>query len=443
MIRDIAIFDIAVDQIEPHPQNPRKDLGDLTELCESIKANGIMQNLTLVPLDDQYTRFRCVIGHRRLAAAKKVGLHSVPATIADGMDEKEQIAVMVAENMQRADLTIPEQAQAVQLMLDLGEDFGSIADRTGLSESTVRRRAKLAAYDQGALEKAYKRGASLFDLEKIEKIEDPELQAKCLAAAGTKNFEYELSQALYDQKRKKEFAKMEAILAKFATKTDKYNGIYIANMYNASSIENYGLGSDAGIEAFKKKYPPDAVFTYAGDGPFYVYYTSKNGENERKKKEIEQECVRERQRRIEAKEKELHHRRMEFLAQTIADGDVVMTDALIDMILDKIEGTKGYWLDARLKDFEKLVEDMDAAYTLENPMARIAEILYMENGTGLSWDFMNADEAIDEKHRKTAKLLESLGYVPKQDEIDFYEKKSDCFRKLKKDDLGEEYDEDE
>lgn len=443
MQRDISIFDIMIDKIEPHPQNPRKDLGDLSELVKSIEANGIMQNLTVVPLDNENKRFRCVIGHRRLSAAKKAGLVSVPCSIAWDMDEKEQVATMIAENMQRADLTIPEQAQAVQMMLDLGEDFGKISDRTGLSQSTVRRRAKLATYNQDALTKACKRGATLFELEKIEKIEDQETREKVLNAAGTKNFEYELSRALDDQKRKKEFAKMEAILAKFATKTDKYNGIYIANMYNASSIENYGLGSDAGIEAFKKKYPPDAVFTYTGDGPFYVYYTSKNGENERKKKEIEQECVRERQRRIEAKEKELHHRRMEFLAQTIADGDVVMTDALIDMILDKIEGTKGYWLDARLKDFEKLVEEMDAAYTLENPMARIAEILYMENGTGLSWNFMNADEAIDEKHRKTAKLLESLGYVPKQDEIDFYEKKSDCFRKLTKDDLGEEYDEDE
>lgn len=440
MQRDISIFQIPVANIEPHPQNPRKDLGDLTELCDSIEKNGIMQNLTVVPLDDSMLRFRCVIGHRRLAAAKKIGLFAVPATIAEGMDEREQLATMIAENMQRADLTIPEQAQAVQMMLDLGEDFEKISDRTGLSESTVRRRAKLAAYDQGALTKACKRGATLFELEKIEKIEDPEQRIKALDAAGTNNFEAIVSNAIAEQKRKKMFEKIETILAKFATKTNKYNGIYIANIYNASAIENYGLGSDAGIEAFKKKYPPDAVFTYAGDGPFYVYYTSKNGEKERKKKEIEQECVKERQRRIEAKEKELHRRRMEFLAQTIADGDVVMTDALIDMILDKIEGTKGYWLEARLKDFEKIVEDMDAAYTLENPMARIAEILYMENGTGLSWNFMNEDEAIDEKHRKTAKLLESLGYVPKQDEVDFYEKKSDCFRKLTEKDLGEEYD---
>lgn len=35
--------------IEPHPDNPRKDLGDLKELTESIRQNGIYQNLTVVP----------------------------------------------------------------------------------------------------------------------------------------------------------------------------------------------------------------------------------------------------------------------------------------------------------------------------------------------------------------------------------------------------------
>lgn len=39
-------------ELEPHPDNPRKDLGDLTELRESIRQNGIMQNLTVIPTDD-------------------------------------------------------------------------------------------------------------------------------------------------------------------------------------------------------------------------------------------------------------------------------------------------------------------------------------------------------------------------------------------------------
>ena len=40
---------IKTDLIYPHPENPRKDVGDVTELAESIKAQGILQNLTVIP----------------------------------------------------------------------------------------------------------------------------------------------------------------------------------------------------------------------------------------------------------------------------------------------------------------------------------------------------------------------------------------------------------
>ena len=44
----IDIYELPVEELIPHPDNPRKDLGDLTELAESIRANGIRQNLTVV-----------------------------------------------------------------------------------------------------------------------------------------------------------------------------------------------------------------------------------------------------------------------------------------------------------------------------------------------------------------------------------------------------------
>lgn len=76
---------IEVNKIDPHPDNPRKDNGDISELIDSIKANGVMQNLTLVPWFSEITRqpadddkmngyYRVVIGHRRLAAAKQAVL---------------------------------------------------------------------------------------------------------------------------------------------------------------------------------------------------------------------------------------------------------------------------------------------------------------------------------------------------------------------------------
>ena len=67
---------IPVGLLEHHPQNPRLDLGDLTELAESIRNQGVLQNLTVVPEahfpgDDHYL---VVIGNRRMEAAKLAGL---------------------------------------------------------------------------------------------------------------------------------------------------------------------------------------------------------------------------------------------------------------------------------------------------------------------------------------------------------------------------------
>lgn len=133
------ITNIACRRLHPHPDNPRKELGDLTELAASIRENGIFQNLTVIPghymtaeeyadsvaadggsrqsamavwnpkimwSSDDYT---IIIGHRRAAAAQQAGLFEVPCVVVE-MDEREQLQTMMIENMQRTDLTTYEQA---------------------------------------------------------------------------------------------------------------------------------------------------------------------------------------------------------------------------------------------------------------------------------------------------------------------------------------------
>ena len=115
---------IPVSKLWRHPDNPRKDLGDVTELAESIKVNGVLQNLTVVPLIGEITKkwdgesYRVIIGHRRLAAAKLAGLEELPCVVVE-MSEREQLSTMLTENMQRSDLTVYEQAQGFQMMLDM------------------------------------------------------------------------------------------------------------------------------------------------------------------------------------------------------------------------------------------------------------------------------------------------------------------------------------
>lgn len=118
---------IPIRQLHPHPDNPRKELGDLSELAASIKENGVYQNLTVIPghylssreyiskcvdeggdaaaaaaawapkvmwVGDDYT---IIIGHRRAAAAQQAGLYELPCAIVE-MDEREQMQTMMVEN---------------------------------------------------------------------------------------------------------------------------------------------------------------------------------------------------------------------------------------------------------------------------------------------------------------------------------------------------------
>lgn len=149
---------IPIRQLYPHPDNPRKELGDLSELAASIKENGVYQNLTVIPghyLNSREYIAKCVdeggdaaaaaaawtpkaawssedytiiIGHRRAAAAQQAGLYELPCAIVE-MDEREQMQTMMIENMQRSDLTVYEQAQGFQMMMDFGQTVEQISDK--------------------------------------------------------------------------------------------------------------------------------------------------------------------------------------------------------------------------------------------------------------------------------------------------------------------------
>ena len=158
----ISVLQMPVHQLVHHPDNPRKEFGDLSELTESIRKKGIMQNLTIIPQEcrdlpvEQQpgmsqirmdAKFYVLIGNRRMEAAKQAGLKTLPCRIVTGLSKKDQIAIMLEENMQRNDLTIKEQGDSFQLMLDLGDSVEDIREKTGFSKSTIYHRLNIAKLD--------------------------------------------------------------------------------------------------------------------------------------------------------------------------------------------------------------------------------------------------------------------------------------------------------
>lgn len=264
------IQNIEISKIFPHPDNPRKELGDLTELAESIKSNGIFQNLTVVPqlamtpgyctscnlyngavgkCKSDYDKsekppcsrwvvrsdfvFTTIIGHRRLAAAKLAGLTEVPCSISN-MSFRKQISTMLLENMQRSDLTMYEQAQGFQMMLDLGESINDISQSTGFSETTVRRRIKLTEFDKEKFRQSVERGGTLMDYAELDKINDVNLRNKVLDKIGTSDFKWELQRAIDTEKSEINKALLIAELEKFAVRVESDNGMQRIRTYYPS-----------------------------------------------------------------------------------------------------------------------------------------------------------------------------------------------------------------
>jgi len=263
---------LPVEQLDPHPNNPRKDLGDLTELTESIRANGVLQNLTVVskPLSEGGGQYTVIIGHRRLAAAKLAGLSTVPCVIME-MDELEQIRTMAIENMHRSDLTPIEQADSFQMMLDLGDTVQTISENTGFSETTVRNRLKLREYDREKLQAANLRGGTLQDYMELQKVKDPERRNKVLDAIGTANFKNELESNLEAEHRAEMneyyIGEISKWAKKFPKKESTWNGNWesVKTYYareskkevevpkDAETVEYYYSAESYGVSVYKRK----------------------------------------------------------------------------------------------------------------------------------------------------------------------------------------------
>lgn len=222
---------IDIGKLHPHPDNPRKDLGNLSELVESIKVQGILQNLTVVELS-KYEKdyYRIVIGHRRYEAAKQAGLKELPCIIST-MDYKTQVGTMLLENIQRADLTIYEQAQGFQMMMDLGDSISDISEKTGFSDTTVRRRIKLMELDQDKLKEAAARNATISDYVELEKIKDIKLRNEVLDKIGTSDFKWKLRSAIEDEKRAEKRKQLISELEKFAKQVEDPAGLQYVKTY--------------------------------------------------------------------------------------------------------------------------------------------------------------------------------------------------------------------
>lgn len=285
-------------QLHPHPDNPRKELGDLEELKESIREHGIMQNLTVVPMDEELENFKILIGHRRFAASEGI-CFELPCVIAEGLSDREQIGIMLCENMQRSDLTFLEQAHGFQMMLDLGETVETISDKTGFSESTVKHRLEIAKLKQKSIDAAMENfQPTISDYIELEKVKDLKKRNEILEEAeSSSDIRYSVEAYVEEQNRKKNSKKYLELINSLGWKeTKEYFDFYrvdgkFKEVKGLTRIDLEKDYDDSNIQAFAPR-NTEPIF-YRCDG-YYITFAVKNPQNKaEKKKKTKQELLEE------------------------------------------------------------------------------------------------------------------------------------------------------
>lgn len=148
--RKYSFRTIAVDNIQENGNI--RQVGDIDDLASSIMAHGIINPITVTNDFGMPTQYRVVAGHRRLAAAKRIGLAKVPCHVVDkdseGIDE-----IPLSENITRMDMTPYEECMAVKALSGNKKTPSAIAKHFGRTLRWVLVRKKLADAGDKVLKK--------------------------------------------------------------------------------------------------------------------------------------------------------------------------------------------------------------------------------------------------------------------------------------------------
>jgi len=148
---------IPVEQIRPTPDQPRKALGDLRELTESIREKGVLEPLLVrfVPREECYY---IISGERRYHAARAAGLREVPC-IEKMADDAEMLEIALIENIQRKDLTPFEEADGLyRLATQFAYTHDEVAKKIGRARSSVSETLALRNIPEGIRRKCIESG---------------------------------------------------------------------------------------------------------------------------------------------------------------------------------------------------------------------------------------------------------------------------------------------
>lgn len=175
---------ISMEEIETNPDQPRTNVGDLTELRRSIESKGVLEPLLVKPIADG--RFRIIAGERRFRAAMEAGLTEVPCIELD-VPENEVVEIALIENLHRRDLHAFEEAEGyASLQARHSYTQQQIADAVGKSRVAVTEAMSVLAIPEDLRDECRRADIHARSvLLQIARLDDPEKMRDAIASVAS------------------------------------------------------------------------------------------------------------------------------------------------------------------------------------------------------------------------------------------------------------------
>jgi ParB family chromosome partitioning protein len=190
---ETGLREVPVDLLRRGKYQPRIDMREetLTELADSIKAQGVVQPIVVRPLPNPgggETQYEIVAGERRWRAAQLAGLATIPAVVRDIPDES-AVAVALIENIQRENLNPLEEARSLhRLIEEFGLTHADAADAVGRSRATVTNLLRLLELPRQVREMVERRELDMGHARALLALESPELAVELAERARTQGW---------------------------------------------------------------------------------------------------------------------------------------------------------------------------------------------------------------------------------------------------------------
>ena len=294
-------------------------------------------------------------------------------------------------------------------MLDLGEDFEEIADRTGLAKSTVKQRAKIAALtDNETLTKAWNHGVTLQQIERIARIEDPQRRAALWEKSTGKYFDREIDAALYEEESERFEKRVRKLLEEAGIQqvpdgdvTDK-RWIQNSAKYNEPKT----------VAEIRDRYnDPNAKYYYTfGYGSFSIYFTGP----QIKEAEDQYDAMTRWKIKMNDDEKAFFSRQNDFITEAAKREEAAFEKPMeyyLDMLLEYVGKEQRVWLSSSQRnDFTDIQTRIGKIFILAIETIRVSSITDY-NGKRMEDQVKRA--------RKLIEILEAEGYEPTELELQF------------------------